>query len=76
MDVHPLGNRDRRSEKLALNGLRMVLAVVFSALGWGFLFAPRLAEDLAHGGYGTGFRYLLGASHLAVGDRTSAPASR
>ena len=29
MDVHQLGIRHRRSEKLALNGLRLVLAVGF-----------------------------------------------
>ena len=67
MDVHLLGIRHFRSEKLALNGSRLVLAVVFSALACGLLFVPRVAEDLARGGYGPGFRFLLGASHLAGG---------
>ena len=67
MDVHLLGIRHRRSEKLALNGSRLVLAVVFSALGCGLLFVPWVAEDLARGRYGPGFRFLLGASHLAGG---------
>jgi hypothetical protein len=67
MDVQPLGIRHRLPEKLALNGLRLVLAVVFSALGCGLLFVPRVAEDLASGGYGPGFRSLLGASHIAAG---------
>ena len=67
MDVQQPGIRHRRPEKLALNGLRFVLAVVFSALGCGLLFVPRVAEDLARGGYGPGFRFLLGASHLAGG---------
>ena len=67
MDVHQLGMRHRRPEKLTLNGLRLILAVVFSALGCGLLFVPRVAEDLARGGYGPGFRFLLGASHLAAG---------
>jgi hypothetical protein len=67
MDVHQLGIRQRRSEKLALNGFRLVLAVVFSALGCGLLFVPWVAEGLARGGYGPGFRFLLGASHLAGG---------
>jgi hypothetical protein len=67
MNVHQLGLRHRRPEKLALNGLRLVLAVVFSALGCVFLFVPWIAEDLARGGYGPGVRFLLGASHLAGG---------
>jgi hypothetical protein len=67
MDVHQLGIRHRRSEKLALNGLRCGLAVVCAALGCGLLFVPGIAEDLARGGYGRGFRFLLGASHLAGG---------
>ena len=67
MDVHQLGIRHRHSEKLALNGLRLVLAAGCSALGYGLLFVPRVAEDLARGGYGSGFRFLLGASHVAAG---------
>ena len=67
MDVQQLGIRHRRPEKLALNGLRLVLAIVISTLGCGLLFVPRVAEDLARGGYGPGFRFLLGASHLAGG---------
>src|SRR3954447_23315580 len=73
MDVHQLGYRHRRPEKLALNGLRLVLAVVFSALGCSLLFVPRVAGDLARGGYGPGFRSLLGASHLAAGIALLAP---
>jgi hypothetical protein len=65
MDVH-LGIRHRRSEKLALNGVRLFLTVIFSALGCGLLFVPQVAADLARGGYGPGFRILLGASHLAA----------
>jgi hypothetical protein len=67
MDVHQPGIRHRRPEKLALSGLRLVLAIVISTLGCGLLFVPRVAEDLARGGYGPGFRFLLGASHLAGG---------
>jgi hypothetical protein len=57
----------RRFEKLALNGSRLALAGIFTALGCGLLFVPWVAEDLARGGYGPGFRLLLGASHLAGG---------
>jgi hypothetical protein len=67
MNVYQLGIRHRRSEKLALNGFRLVLAVVCLALGCGLLFVPRVAEDLTRGGFGPGFRFLLGASHLAGG---------
>jgi hypothetical protein len=67
MEVHQLGSRHRRPEKLAFNGLRLVLAVSFTVLGCGLLFVPRVAEDLARGGYGAGFRYLVGACHLAGG---------
>jgi hypothetical protein len=67
MDAHQLRIRQRRSEKLALSGLSLVLAVVLSALGCGFLFMPLIAEGLAHDGYGPGLRYLLGAIHLAGG---------
>ena len=67
MDVHQLRIRQRRSEKLALSGLSLVLAVVLSALGCGFLFMPLSAEGLERGGYGPGFWFLLGASHLAGG---------
>ncbi len=67
MDVHRLGIGHRRFEKLALNGLRLVLAGSFAALGCGLLFVPRVAQDLARGGYGPGFRILLGALHLAGG---------
>ena len=67
MTVHQLGIRHRRSEKLAFNGLRVVLAVVFTALGCGLLFVPRVAEVLARGGYDPGFRFLLGVCHLAGG---------
>jgi hypothetical protein len=47
--------------------MRLVLAVLCSALGFGLLFVPWVAEDLARGGYGPGFRLVLGASHLAAG---------
>ena len=67
MDVHQRGIGHRRFEKLALNGLRLALAGIFTALGCGLLFVPRVAEDLARGGYGPGFRILLGALHLAGG---------
>jgi hypothetical protein len=67
MDVHQLGSGHRRFEKLALNGLRVGLAGVCSALGCGLLFVPRVAEDFAHGGYAPWFRILLGASLLAGG---------
>jgi len=67
MDIHQPRIRQRRSEKLALSGLSLVLAVVLSAWGCGFLFMPLSAEGLARGGYGPGFRFLLGASHLAGG---------
>jgi hypothetical protein len=67
MNVQQLGIRHRRSEKLAYNGLRLVLAVVFSALGCALLFVPGVTEGLARGGYGPGFRFLLGVCHLAGG---------
>ena len=67
MTVHQLGTGHRRSEKLAFNGLRLVLAVVFSALGCALLFVPGVAEGLARGGYGSGFRFLLGICNLAGG---------
>jgi uncharacterized membrane protein YphA (DoxX/SURF4 family) len=67
MNVHQLGIRHRRREKLALNGFRLILAVVFSTLGCVFFFVPRVVEDLARAGYGPGVRFLLGASHLAGG---------
>jgi hypothetical protein len=67
MDVHQLGIGHRRSEKLALNGLRLVLAGIFTALGCGLLAAPGVAEHVARGGYGPGFRILLGALHLVGG---------
>jgi hypothetical protein len=67
MNVHQLGIRHRRTEKLALNGFRLILAVVFSSLGCVFLFLPQVAADLARAGYGPGVRFLLGASHLAGG---------
>jgi hypothetical protein len=53
--------------KLALNGLRLALAGIFTALGCGLLSVPRIAEYLARGGHGPGFRNLLGAFHLAGG---------
>jgi hypothetical protein len=67
MDVHRLRIRQRRSEKLALSGLSLVLAIVLSALGCGFLFMPLSAEGLERGGYGPGFWFLLGASYLGGG---------
>jgi hypothetical protein len=67
MNVHQLGVGHRRSKKLAFNGLRLVLGVVFSALGCALLFVPGVAEGLARGGYGPGFRFLLGACNLAGG---------
>jgi hypothetical protein len=67
MDVHQLGIGHRRFEKLALNGLRLALAGIVTAMGCGLLFVPRVALDLASGGYGPGFRILLGAFHLAGG---------
>ncbi len=67
MDVHGLGTGHRRFEKLALNGLRLALAGVVTALGCGLLFVPRVALDLARGGYGPGFRTLLGVFHLVGG---------
>jgi hypothetical protein len=67
MDVHQLGIVHRRFEKLALTGLRLALAGIFMALGCGLLFVPRVALDLAHGGYGPGFRILVGAFHIAGG---------
>jgi hypothetical protein len=67
MDVHQLGIGHRRYEKLALNGLRLALAGIVTALGCSLLFVARVAEDLARDGYGPGFRILLGAFHLAGG---------
>ena len=67
MNVHQLGIGHRRSEKLAFNGLRLVLAVIFSALGCALLFVPGVAEGLARGGYGPGFRFLLGVCNIAGG---------
>jgi hypothetical protein len=73
MDAHQLRIRHRRSEKLALSGLSLVLAVVLSALGCGLLFVPRVAENLPRGGYRAGFWFLLGASHFAGGIALLAP---
>lgn len=73
MDSHQLRIRHRRPEKLALSGLRLVLAVVLSALGCGLLFVARVAEDLARGGHGPGSWYLFVASHLAGGIALLAP---
>jgi hypothetical protein len=67
MTVHQLGIGHRRAEKLAFNGLRLVLAVVFSALGCALLFVPGVAEGLARGGYGPGFRFLIGVCNIAGG---------
>jgi hypothetical protein len=67
MDAHQLRIRHRGSEKLALSGLTLVLAVVLSALGCGFLFVPRVADDLARGRHGPSFSLLLGASYVAGG---------
>jgi hypothetical protein len=67
MDIHGLGTGHRRFEKVALNGLRLALAGIFMALGCGLLFVPRVALELARGGYGPGFRALLGAFHLVGG---------
>ena len=67
MDAHQLGIGHRRLEKLALNGLRLALAGIFTALGCGLLFVPRVAENLARGGYGPGFRIFLGSLHLSGG---------
>jgi hypothetical protein len=66
MDAHQLVNRHRRAERLALGGLGLILAVVFSAVAFGCFFETRVAEDLARNGYGAGFRILLG-SLLLVG---------
>ena len=51
----------------ALPPLRLVLAAGFSELACGLLFVPRLAEVLARGVYGPGFRFHLGVSQLARG---------
>jgi hypothetical protein len=67
MDKHQLGIGYRRFEKLALTGMRLALAGIFMALGFGFLLVPRVALDLAHGGYGPRFRILVGAFHVAAG---------
>ena len=67
MNVQQLAIGQRRFEKLALNGVRLALAAGCSALGCGLLFLPRIAEDLARGGYGFRFRILVGAFHLAGG---------
>ena len=67
MNVYHAGIRHRRFESLALNGLRLSLAAGFLVVGCGLLFVSRVAEDLARGGYGSGFRFFLGASHLAAG---------
>jgi hypothetical protein len=66
MDAHRLVIGRRQADRLALSSLRIVLAVVFVALGGGFL-VPRLAADLSLAGYGPFFRLLFGVSHLAVG---------
>jgi hypothetical protein len=64
MGAHQFVKRHRRAERLALSGLSLVLAVVFSTLAFGCFFEPRVAEALAGDGYGAGFRFLLGSSHL------------
>ncbi len=67
MNVHQLRIGHRRFEKLALTGMRLALAGILVALGCGLLFVPRVALDLAHGGYGPRFRILVGAFHVAAG---------
>ena len=64
MNAHQRVNRNRRAERLALGGLSLVLAVVFSTLAFGCFFEPGVAEALARVGYGAGFRFLLASSHL------------
>jgi hypothetical protein len=59
--------RHRRTERLALLGLRCGLAVVLAALGYGLSFAPWPAEPLGRAGLGPGFARLLGSAHLAGG---------
>src|SRR5262245_50434226 len=73
MDAHQLRIRHRRSEKLALSGLCLILAVVLSAFGWGFLFVPRFATNVPRGGCRAGFSLLLGASQFAGGIALLAP---
>jgi hypothetical protein len=59
--------RHRRTERLALLGLRCVLAAVLSALGCGLWLAPWVAEELRRVGLGPGFARFLGAALLAGG---------
>jgi hypothetical protein len=65
--VHQRGIGRRRFEKLALSALRLGLAGVLAALGFGLLFLPQVAEQFARGRYSLRFRILLGAFHLAGG---------
>jgi hypothetical protein len=67
MDAHRLVNGRRQADRLALGTLRIVLAVVFAAVGCSFLMMPGLAADLLRAGYGPSLRLLVGVSHLAVG---------
>ncbi len=63
----------RRAARLALAVAGTVLAAVLLALGFGLLFDPRVAENLARIGIGPALRLLLGVSHLAGGVTLLAP---
>jgi hypothetical protein len=59
--------RHRRTERLALLGLRCALAVVLATLGSGLWLAPHVAEGLGRVEFGPGFARSLGASLLTGG---------
>jgi hypothetical protein len=59
--------------KFALAIVGPALAAVLLALGFGLLFDPRAAEDLARIGLRPSLRLLLGVSHLAGGAALLAP---
>ncbi len=56
MNIDMSNHRRRSAEKLAVVGLRLILAAVFGAMGWGFL-----------AGFTPGFGLILGVAHLAGG---------
>jgi uncharacterized membrane protein YphA (DoxX/SURF4 family) len=67
MNIDMSNHRRRSAEKLAVVGLRLILAAVFGAMGWGFLASPWVADDLSRAGFTPGFGLILGVAHLAGG---------
>ncbi len=67
MNIVPIRKNRLWLAKRVLGVLRVTLAVLFLALGCGFLVSPELAEDLDRAGIGPIIRMVLGASHILGG---------